>query len=699
MVYKFEREIGESVLSIEVGKIAKQAHGSAVVTYGDTVVLGTVVTGPPREGVDFFPLTVDYREKMSAAGKIPGGFFKREGRPSTNEILTMRMIDRPMRPMFPEGFIDEVQVQVMVLSADLQNFPDVIGFVAAAAAMEVSGLPFAGPLAAVRVGRIEGQFVVNPTKAQMEHSDLDVVVAGHKDAITMIEVGSKEISEKDCYNAIKFGHENGILPICEMLAELKRVAGKKVTWEKPESNEPFIAELKAKFWNDLLAAKGISGKQERGDAVDAVYDKAIAAYCPEGVEKPLHDAKKVKACMKILEERLVRTRILNDGVRPDGRKLDQIRTITSEVGWLPRNHGSSLFSRGETQAMVSCTLGTPSDEQIIDDMMEEYKKRFLLHYNFPPFSVGEVRRIGSPGRREIGHGALAERSLEAVIPDAESFPYTIRLVSDILESNGSSSMATVCGGSLALMDAGVPIKAAVAGISVGLVEEGNKHVTFTDILGEEDGFGDMDFKVAGTRDGITGVQLDIKTTGLKFPILKEALEAARKARLHILDLMDHTLAKPRPEISNLAPRMLRIQINPEKIGKVIGPGGKTIRAIQADTGAQIDIEDDGTVIISSTDGEAAKKALQIVQRMTEEVAIGRIYEGKVISIKDFGAFIEITDGQDGLCHISELDDAYVKSVTDVVHIGDTVKVKVIAIDDQGRVKLSRKQAMREQTGA
>ncbi|MFN0137925.1 MAG: polyribonucleotide nucleotidyltransferase [Phycisphaerae bacterium] len=700
MVYKFEREIGESVLSIEVGKIAKQAHGAAVVTYGDTVVLGTVVTGPPRPGIDFFPLSVDYREKLSAAGRIPGGFFKREGRPSTNETLTMRMIDRPMRPMFPEGFMDEVQIQVMVLSADLQNIPDVIGFVAAAAAVEVSGLPFNGPVAAVRVGRINGQFIVNPNKAQLEHSDLDVVVAGHKTAINMIEVGSKEISEKDCYDAVKFGHENGVLPICEMLEALKEQAGKPVTWEKPESNEPFMDELKKKYWNELLAAKSIVGKQERNAAVKAVNEKAVAAYVPdETADDAAAKKSKVKAGMKLLEERLVRSRILNDGVRPDGRKLDQIRKIECEVGWLPRVHGSSLFSRGETQAMVTTTLGTPSDVQIIDDMMGEYKKRFMLHYNFPPFSVGEARRIGSPGRREIGHGALAERSLEAVMPSAEEFAYTVRLVSDILESNGSSSMATVCGGTLALMDAGVPIKAPVAGISIGLVEEGKKHVIFTDILGEEDGFGDMDFKVAGTRAGITGVQLDIKTHGIRFPILKEALEAARKARLHILDIMEESLGKPRPEISQFAPRMLTLKINTEKIGKVIGPGGKTIRAIQADTGAEIDIQDDGTVTISSTDSAAAKKAYEIVQRMTEEVAVGRVYEGKVISIKDFGAFVEITEGQDGLCHISELDDAYVKSVTDVVHIGDTVKVKVIAIDDQGRVKLSRKQAMREDGAA
>ncbi|MBW7906522.1 MAG: polyribonucleotide nucleotidyltransferase [Phycisphaerae bacterium] len=698
MTFKVERELGVHTLSIEVGKVARQAHGAALVRYGDTVVLGTVVTGPAREGIDFFPLTVDYREKMSAAGKFPGGFFKREGRPSNKEILTARMIDRPMRPLFPPLFRDEVQIQVMVLSTDGQNDPDTISFVAAAAAMAVSGIPFDGPVACVRVGRVDGELIINPDRNQLEYSDLDLVVAGHSNAVNMIEVGARELSEEDIASAIEFGHAQGVLPICEMLAELTRHAGKAVTWTPPDQDAALIEDVRARVWDALLAAKSKPGKQERTEAVKAVYEQTVLHYCPPDVDKPDHKPQEIKAIIKQVEEQLVRQRILRDGIRPDGRKLDEIRPIHCEVGWLPRTHGSAIFSRGETQAMVTTTLGTSADEQVIDELLEEYSKKFMLHYNFPPFSVGEVRRIMGPGRREIGHGALAERSLEAVLPSPEEFPYTIRLVSDILESNGSSSMATVCGGSLSLMDAGVPITGAVAGISIGLVEDEGKQALMTDILGEEDGFGDMDFKVAGTRRGITGVQLDIKTHGLRFGLIREALARAHKARLQILDHMDRCLATPRSQISEYAPRLITLKINPEKIGKLIGPGGKSIRAIQADTGAQIDIEDDGTVFISCATAEGARKAEEIVRRMTEDIEIGRIYEGRVISIKDFGAFVEIQEGQDGLCHISELDDAYVKSVSDVVRIGDVVRVKVIAIDDQGRVKLSRKAAKREEAG-
>jgi len=695
MMFKVERAIGASVLSIETGKLAKQAAGSAVVRYGDTVVLGTVVTADPRPGIDFFPLTVDYREKMSAAGKFPGGFFKREGRPTQKEVLTCRLIDRPMRPLFPDGFKNEVQIQVMVLATDMQNDPDVIGLVSAAAALAVSPVPFHGPFAGVRVGRVDGKFIINPTVAQLEYSDMDMIVAGHLDAVTMIEVGCRELPEDVIADAVQFGHENGVKPICEMLKELERQAGKPKTWEAPEKNAAFLDEIRRKALSDLRAAKQITGKQERNDAVKAVYERIVAEYCPEGVAEPEHTPEEVKAAIGIVEERLVRDLILDEEQRVDGRKLDEVRKILCEVGWLPRVHGSALFSRGETQAMVVCTLGTARDEQLIDDLIEEYSKKFMLHYNFPPFSVGEVRRIGSPGRREIGHGALAERSLEAVLPGPEDFPYTIRIVSDILESNGSSSMASVCGGSLALMDAGVPISGAVSGISIGLVlEPDGRYKLLADIVGEEDHYGDMDFKVAGTRKGVTGVQLDIKATGLPHKIMREALKLSHKCRMHILDQMDKALAKPRPEISQYAPRLLTIKINPEKIGKLIGPGGKSVKAIQAETGAQIDIEDDGTVVISCLDADGAERALAMVQRITEDVQIGRIYEGKVISIKDFGAFIEITDGQDGLCHISELDDNYVRTVSDVVKIGDVVKVKVIAIDDQGRVKLSRKAALK-----
>jgi polyribonucleotide nucleotidyltransferase len=675
--------------------LAKQAAGAAVVRYGETVVLGTVVTAGPREGIDFFPLTVDYREKMSAAGKFPGGFFKREGRPTLKEVLTSRLIDRPMRPLFPEDFKDEVQIQILVLATDLQNDPDVVGLVSAAAAMAVSPVPFNGPVAGARVGRVDGKFIINPTMAQLEYSDLDLVVAGHVDAVTMIEAGCRELPEDVIADAVQFGHENGVKPICEMLKELERHAGQSKTWQAPEKDTAFLDGIRNKVLADLRAAKDIKGKQERGDAVKAVYERVIAEYCPAGATVPAHTPGEVKAAIGAVEERLVRDMILHEERRPDGRKFDDVRKITCEVGWLPRVHGSSLFTRGETQAMVVCTLGTSRDEQIIDDLLEEYSKKFMLHYNFPPFSVGEVRRIGSPGRREIGHGALAERSLEAVLPSPENFPYTIRIVSDILESNGSSSMASVCGGSLALMDAGVPMKGAVAGISIGLVMESpSRYKLLVDIIGEEDHYGDMDFKVAGTRKGATGVQLDIKASGLPHKIMREALKMAHKSRMHILDEMDRVLAEPRPQISEYAPRLLTIKINPEKIGKLIGPGGKSVKAIQAETGAEIDIEDDGTVTIACVDAAKAERALALVQRITEDVQIGRVYEGKVISIKDFGAFIEIQEGQDGLCHISELDENYVRSVADVVKIGDVVKVKVIAIDEQGRVKLSRKAAMK-----
>ena len=695
MTFTVERQIGSRLMSIEVGRLARQAAGAALVRYGDTVVLGTVVTAPERQDIDFFPLFIDYREKMSAAGKFPGGFFKREGRPSTKEILTMRMIDRPIRPLWPKGFKDEVQIQVMVLSADTNTDPDVIGLVSAAAALAVSPLPFEGPVAGVRVGRIKGEYIINPTLAQLEYSDMDMVVAGHRDGINMIEVGSREVPDEAVVGGIEFAHKNGIIPICEMLDELKAHAGKPCEWQPKEEDTAFLEEVRQRVWDDLLKAKSIEGKQERNKAVQEVYEKTIEHYCPPDVEKPERDPKQVKAAIEAAEKALVRQRILKDHVRPDGRGLKDIRPITCEVGWLPRTHGSALFTRGETQAMVTTTLGTTADEQIIDDLIEEYSKKFLLHYNFPPFSVGEVRRIMGPGRREIGHGALAERSLAAVLPSPEDFPYTIRLVSDILESNGSSSMATVCGGSLSLMDAGVPVSAAVAGISIGMVCEDEGKVLFVDILGEEDRFGDMDFKVAGTRKGITGIQLDLKARGLDYGTIAEALKLAGEARLKILDIMDKTIDKPRPNISAHAPRLITMKINPEKIGKLIGPGGKSIRAIQNETGAQIDIEDDGTVLISCTNEEKARRAYELISKLTEDVQIGRIYEGKVISIKDFGAFIEIQEGQDGLCHISELDDSYVRSVSDVVKIGDKVKVKVIAIDEQGRVKLSRKAAMKE----
>ncbi len=700
-ITKLEREIGTQVLSIETGKLAKQAHGAAVVRYGDTVVLGTAVTGPPRPGIDFFPLQVDYREKMTAAGRFPGGFFKREGRPSDKETLTMRMIDRQIRPLFPDGFFDEVQLQNFVLASDMKTDPDTIAIVASAAALAISPLPFQGPVAGVRIGRIDGDFIINPTRAQLEYSDLDMIVAGHMNGINMIEVGSFELAEDVVLSAIRFGHEYGIVPICEMLAALREQAGKPCEWTPPAKDTSFEDTVQKFVWNDFKKAKTITGKQERGDAIRAVkeraFEKFIPADLPEDEAKQTRD--NVARVLDGVEKKYIRERILREGVRSDGRKVEQLRPLYSEVGFLPRVHGTSLFQRGETQAMVCTTLGTPADEQIIDEMIEEYSKKFILHYNFPPFSVGETRRIMGPGRREIGHGALAERSLIAVLPSPEDFPYTIRLVSDILESNGSSSMASVCGGTLALMDAGVPITAPVAGISVGMIEDGDDYVLLADILGEEDHFGDMDFKVSGTRKGITGIQLDLKTHGLTFDRIEATFELAKKLRFEILDHMATTIDKPRPEISSFAPRLITLRINPEKIGKLIGPGGRGIRGIQESTGARIDVDDDGTVSISCQDAEGAARARQAVERVCEDIQIGRVYHGKVISIKDFGAFVELNEGQDGLCHISELDDQYVKSVTDVVNIGDMVTVKVIAIDDQGRVKLSRKAVMKEQQTA
>ncbi len=694
--HKVERQIGGRLLSIETGKIAKQAHGSAMIRYGDTVILATVVTGKPREGIDFFPLMVDYREKMYAAGKFPGGFYKREGRPSTKEILTMRLIDRPIRPLFPDGYRDEVVIQTMVLSADNENEPDILAMIGASAALAVSPIPFEGPTAAVRVGRVDGEFVINPTQAQLDVSDMEVVLAGHRDAVNMIEIGAHEVSEQAVADSIAFGF-NVIKDVVSLIQELADKVGVQKKWTPPASNTGLRDRVRSMGRDKLRAAKRIVKKQERNDSVSAVYDEIMNGITPKTVEKPEIPRDAIYAELQRLEEEVVRQTILEEGIRPDGRGLDDIRGIKCEVGILPRTHGSSIFSRGETQALVVVTLGTSRDEQIVDALGEEYSKKFMLHYNFPPFSVGEVRKIMGPGRREIGHGALAERGLESVLPPPEKFPYTIRLVSDIMESNGSSSMASVCGGTLALMDAGVPIKHPVAGISIGLVSDGKRDVLLTDILGEEDHFGDMDFKVSGSQAGITAVQLDLKTRGLRHDLIVAALEKARIARIHILKEMLSTLRAPRANISNYAPRLLTIKINPEKIGKVIGPAGKGIRHIEATTGAKIDINDDGTVMISCLNAEGAEAARGMVEGVTEEVKIGKIYTGRVASIKEFGAFIEVVPGTDGLCHISELSTDYVGKVGDVLKIGDIVKVKVIAIDEHGRIKLSRKQAMREDT--
>lgn len=693
-----ERVIGGRTLRIETGKMAKQAAGTVLVRYGDTVVLAAAVTGPPREGIDFFPLTVDYREKTYAAGKFPGGFFKREARPTIKEILTMRLIDRPIRPMFPKGFLDEVLIQTMVLSVDQENEPDVMAMVGASAALSVSQLPFEGPSAACRIGYIDGQYVLNPTIKQMEYATMEMVLAGHRDAINMIEVGAMEVPENVVTDGIAFGHK-AIVEMCDMISELQRKAGKPKTWTPPPPKDALKAELRKLYGDSLRKARTTSGKQDRYAAVNEIYKSAKSRYVPEGNAKPEHDWNGIKALIDEIEGEIVAEMVVTTGKRSDGRGLRDIRPLECEVGVLPRVHGSAFFQRGETQSLCIVTLGTGKDEQIVDGLSDEYSKKFMLHYNFPPLCTGEVKKVGFTSRREIGHGNLAEKSLEAVLPTPEKFPYTIRLVSEIMESNGSSSMASVCGGCLALMDAGVPIKQPVAGISVGMFEHGGKHKLIVDILGEEDHFGEMDFKVSGTQRGVTGVQVDLKGRGLSHEIVLETFALAREARLEILRKMLAAIPAPRPTTSEYAPRILQTKINPDKIGKVIGPGGKYIKLIESETGATVEIDDDGTILISCLDMKGAEAALGMVEAVSAEVKIGKIYTGRVSSIKDFGAFIEVAPGQDGLCHISELATEYVKSAEDVVKIGDKVRVKVISIDDQGRIKLSRKAAMQEDNAA
>jgi len=666
-----------------------------MVTYGDCVILGTAVRAEPREGIDFFPLTVDYREKTYAAGKFPGGFIKREGRPSNKEILTMRMIDRPIRPLFPKGFMDEIQIQTMVLSADSSLESDVPAIIAASAALALSNAPFEGPIGAVRVGRVDGKLILNPTYHQMEESDLEMILAGHPDGINMIEIGASELPEDVIADAIEFGYEH-VKTICSTISDLVAKAGKPKEWTPPEPDEELERIVREKAYDECYTRRQIPGKLERQAAMKELYDQILDELAPKEEAKPRFDRKKVWAAIHEIEEEVFSKLILATGKRTDGREIEDLRPISSEAGLLPKAHGSALFTRGETQALAVTTLGTSRDEQIVDGLGEEYSKKFMLHYNFPPFCVGEARRLMGPGRREIGHGALAERSLEGVLPSAENFPYTIRLVSEITESNGSSSMASVCAGTLALMDAGVPIGQPVAGISIGMVHDDEKRLLLTDILGEEDHFGDMDFKVAGTQRGITGIQLDLKERTVSIDIVRQTLTRAQTARIDILKQMLTTLNRPRTDISKNAPRIFTIQINPEKIGAVIGPGGKGIRKIEADTGAKVDISDDGTIMVASLGWEGATKAKEMIEMITEGVKVGSLYRGRVSSVKDFGAFVEVAPGQDGLCHISELSDGYVNNVADVCKVGDEILVKVILIDDQGRVKLSRKAAMKEQ---
>lgn len=701
---RVEVELGGRTLSIETGKLAKQADGAALVQYGETVVLGTVVRDKPREGIDFFPLTVDYREKMNAAGKIPGSRFRRrEGAPNTKEILTMRNIDRPIRPLFPKGYFDEVQIQCWVLAADGQNEPDVLAGIAASAALSISSVPFGGPVGNVRVGRIEEQFAIMPTSAQNDYSDLDMLLCGHKDGLNMIEVGAHELSEDTIADAIEFGYEQ-LLKIVGAIDDLVSKVGKEKVFDLQVPSDDIIELAQTKLAGPLKAAKTKDGtKLDRQEAVSQAIKDFIAQQFPEPDDSA--GAKTyaewqtrcslAKVAVHDLEERITREVILG-GVRTDGRSHDQLRSISCETGVLPRVHGSALFTRGETQSLVTITIGTKRDELTVECLGDEYAEKFYLHYNFPPFSVGEAKRITGPSRRDIGHGMLAQKALQPILPSIEEFPYTVRIVSDILESNGSSSMASATGGTLALMDAGVPIKAPVAGISIGLVADGDQEIYLTDIQGEEDHFGDMDFKVTGTREGITAIQLDLKIRGLNMDQIRKTFTLARQNRIEIIEMIEAEIPEPRAEMSPHAPRLLTTHIHPDKIGLLIGPGGKTIRGLEEQTGATIEIEEDGTIFISAVGAGEAEAALEEVEKLCAEVKVGQIYTGTVNSIKDFGAFIEVIPGQDGLCHISELDDGYVDKVTDIVKIGETVRVKVISVDEQGRVKLSRKAALVEE---
>ena len=689
-----EREIAGKTFRIETGKLAKQASGAVTVQYGDTVTLVASVGAPGREGLDFFPLTVDYRERTYAAGKFPGGFIKREGRPTTKEILTMRLIDRPIRPLFPEWYREEVQVMASVLSADLQNDPDILAMNGSSASLCISpDIPFAGPIGAVRIASVDNTLIVMPTQEDLLNAELDMIVAGTEQAVLMIEGFANQLPEKEMLAAILFAHEQ-IKVLCEMQTELcDKVGHSSAQPENPEESSA-VAIIEERHLSALRERRQHSDKQERSNAVSELKEQVIAELVPEGSESD-YTAAEVANAFKTVEKKLIRRQIL-DGVRADGRTPGDLRAISCEVGVLPRTHGSALFTRGQTQSLVAITLGTGKDEQRVDGLIEEYSKRFFLDYNFPSFSVGEVRPNRGPGRREIGHGALAERSVFPVVPDAEAFPYTMRVVSEILESNGSSSMASVCGATLALMDAGVPLSQPVAGISIGLVKEGEEYVLLTDIMGEEDHFGDMDFKVAGTQRGITGIQLDLKIDGISETIIEQTLEQAKNARMEILKPMLKCIRKPREETSAYAPRLLRLQIDPEKIGLLIGPGGKTIRRIQEESGANIDVTDDGTVVVSCPDAEGAEQAFEQVNLLTEDIEVGRTYNGRVTSVKDFGAFVEIQPGKDGLVHISELANGFVKSVGEICKVGDPMQVKVLSIDNDNRVKLSRKALMPEE---
>jgi polyribonucleotide nucleotidyltransferase len=696
MSHRIEREFHGRKLIIETGRMARQADGAVMVQYGETAVLVTAVAQRHPTHLPFFPLTIEYREKSYAAGKFPGGFYKREGRPGDKEIVAARQIDRPLRDLFPDDYQNETQVACFIISADQENDADVIGMLGASASLTLSPIPWNGPIGGVRVGRVEGEWLINPTFAQLEMCDLEIVVAGTADSIVMVEGACLEISEDEFLEALDIAH-NAIRELIDLQHELAQAVGGAPPNFEYTSQQP-DPELKARVESaatDRVAeALTLPLKEERNQALATLRDELGAEFEAEFPER----AKEVKDVVRALEKRVMRQRILDDGERLDGRGLTDIRLISCDVGILPRTHGSALFTRGQTQALAVTTLGTVRDEQRIDsiDVREETSKSFMLHYNFPPFSVGEVRMFRGASRREIGHGMLAERALQSLLPPYEEFPYTVRIVSDILESNGSSSMATVCGGSLSLMDAGVPLRAPCAGIAMGLIQEGDRTAVLTDILGVEDALGDMDFKIAGTETGITAVQMDNKVGGLSVDTMRQALEQARVARLHILEIMNQTLGDPRSEMSQYAPRIITVQINPEKIGEVIGPKGKTIRALQDETGAEINIEDSGVVTISSVSGEGGERAREMIEAIAQDPEVGRVYHGVVKNTTTFGAFVEIIPGVEGLCHISELEEGRTEQTEDVVKPGDEVSVKLLSIDDRGRLKLSRKAAMQPQ---
>ncbi|MCL1066610.1 polyribonucleotide nucleotidyltransferase [Shewanella olleyana] len=691
-------EYGQHTVTLETGVIARQADAAVLASMGDTTVLVTVVgkkaADPSR---DFFPLTVNYQEKTYAAGKIPGGFFKREGRPSEDETLIARLIDRPIRPLFPNGFKNEVQVIITVVSVDPQIEPDMVAMIGTSAALSISGLPFNGPIGAARVGYIDGEYLLNPTVDQIAESDLDLVVAGTESAVLMVESEAKSLAEEIMLGAVTYGHDQQQI-VVQAIAEFKAEAGKPAwDWTAPVQDQDLVAQIKELAEEGMTAAYQIEVKQDRYAQVGVVKAAAKEALI---ANNPDVDTREVDGLLGSLEKKVVRGRIISGKPRIDGREPDMIRALNVLAGVLPRTHGSSLFTRGETQALVTCTLGTERDAQKIDSIMGERTNRFMLHYNFPPYSVGETGMVGSPKRREIGHGKLAWRGMAAVMPSAEEFPYSVRVVSEITESNGSSSMASVCGTSLALMDAGVPIKTSVAGIAMGLVKEGDDFVVLSDILGDEDHLGDMDFKVAGTRDGITALQMDIKIEGITKEIMDIALQQAYGARVHILNVMDQAIAGPREDISDHAPRITTIKINPEKIRDVIGKGGATIRALTEETGTTIELDDNGVVKIASSNGEATKEAIRRIEEITAEVEVGRIYKGKVIRIVDFGAFVNILPGKDGLVHISQISEERVANVSDHLEMNQEVDVKVMEVDRQGRVRLSIKEAnAKEETAA